>query len=160
MVCQILFIFSKNQLLVLLIFGCCLLHFFFIYFCSNLYDFFPSTNFWDFFVLISDPGCADTGGNPKAEHHMGVWEISAITKEKTATRSAAGGGGRCSSGQPGAGGRGDHAETGVESWGTHSAEPGPMEDDCRAGREVSEACPLDAAGEEQVFLGCLSQTWR
>ena len=45
---SILFIFSKNQPLVLLIF-----YFFFIYFCSNLYDFFPSTNFEGFLFLFS-----------------------------------------------------------------------------------------------------------
>ena len=44
---SILFIFSKNQPLVLLIF-----YFFFIYFCSDLYDFFPSTNFGVFFLLL------------------------------------------------------------------------------------------------------------
>ena len=44
---SILFIFSKNQLLVLLIFtDYCFLHFFFISFCSDLYDFFPSINFF------------------------------------------------------------------------------------------------------------------
>ena len=37
-------IFLKNQLLVLLIFCYSLLCFFFIYFCPNFYDFFPSTN--------------------------------------------------------------------------------------------------------------------
>ncbi|KAB0351854.1 hypothetical protein FD754_016711, partial [Muntiacus muntjak] len=43
---SILFIFSKNQLLVLLIFAIySLLNFCFIYFCSDFYDFFPSTNF-------------------------------------------------------------------------------------------------------------------
>ena len=40
---SILFIFSKNQLLVLLIFT--FVSFFSIYFCSDLYDFFSSTNF-------------------------------------------------------------------------------------------------------------------
>ena len=40
---SILFIFSKNQLLVLLIFA--IVFFVSIYFCSDLYDFFPSTNF-------------------------------------------------------------------------------------------------------------------
>ena len=30
----------------------CRLHIFFIYFCSDIYDFFPSTNFRDFFVLL------------------------------------------------------------------------------------------------------------
>ena len=45
-------IFSKNQLLVSLIFFCYCLHSHFIYFCSNFYDFFPSTNFaFCFFFL-------------------------------------------------------------------------------------------------------------
>ena len=40
---SILFIFSKNQLLVLLIFA--IVFFVSIYFFPDLYDFFPSTNF-------------------------------------------------------------------------------------------------------------------
>ena len=47
---SILFIFSKNQRLVLLIFT--FVSFFSIYFCSDLYDFFPSTNFGFLFVLL------------------------------------------------------------------------------------------------------------
>ena len=50
---SILIIFSKKQLLVLLIFiYYCFFHFSFIYFCSNLYDSFPST---DFAVLLLLP---------------------------------------------------------------------------------------------------------
>ena len=47
---SILFIFSKNQLFVWLIFT--IVYFFFIYFCSDLYDFFLSTNFGDFVLLF------------------------------------------------------------------------------------------------------------
>ena len=50
---SILFIFSKNQLLVLL-FCYCFLHFFFIYFWSDLYDFFPSANFGVFCSSFSN----------------------------------------------------------------------------------------------------------
>ena len=46
---SILFILSKNKLLVLLIFT--IVYFFFIYFHLDLYDFFPSTNFEGFWVL-------------------------------------------------------------------------------------------------------------
>ena len=52
---SISFIFSKNQLLVFTDLCFSFLHFFFLYFCSNLYDFFPSTNcgflFFFFYVL-------------------------------------------------------------------------------------------------------------
>ena len=41
---SILFTLSNNQPLVSAIFYCLCLYF--IYFCSDLYDFFPSTNFW------------------------------------------------------------------------------------------------------------------
>ena len=47
---SILFVFSKNQLLVLLIFT--FFHFFFIYFCSEVYDLISSTNFGDFFFFF------------------------------------------------------------------------------------------------------------
>ena len=49
---SILFTFSKNQLLILLIYH--FLHFFIIYFGSNLYDFFPSAN-WVFYFTSSSP---------------------------------------------------------------------------------------------------------
>ena len=42
---SILFIFSKNHLLVFFDLCYCFLCFYFIYFCSDLYDFFPSANF-------------------------------------------------------------------------------------------------------------------
>jgi len=45
---SISFIFSKNQLLVFTDLCYSSLHFFFLYFCSNLYDFFSSTNFVGF----------------------------------------------------------------------------------------------------------------
>ena len=41
---SVLFVFSKKQLLVLFIF--IIFSFFFIYFCLDPYDFFPSTNFF------------------------------------------------------------------------------------------------------------------
>ena len=48
---SILFIFSENQLLISLasFCCCCFLDFYFIYFCSHLYDLFPSTHFGFFF---------------------------------------------------------------------------------------------------------------
>ena len=46
-VLSILFIFSKNQLLVSLIFSI-FFSLYLIYFCCDLYDFFPSTNFQGF----------------------------------------------------------------------------------------------------------------
>ena len=46
-----LLIFSKNQLLVSLISGIIFFILYFIYFCSGLYDFFPSINFEGFFAL-------------------------------------------------------------------------------------------------------------
>ena len=50
---SILFIFSKNQLLVLLIFTTVSLIFFVcVYFCSDLYDFFPFVNFEGFVLLF------------------------------------------------------------------------------------------------------------
>ena len=50
---SISFIFSKNQLLVFADLCYSVLHFFSLYFCSNLYDFFPSTNFEEFFPSFS-----------------------------------------------------------------------------------------------------------
>ena len=41
---SILFIFSKNQLFSFIDVFDCFLHFYFIYFCPDLYDFFPSVN--------------------------------------------------------------------------------------------------------------------
>jgi len=49
---SVLFIFSKNQLLVLFIFTIVSFYFCFRYFCSDLYDLFPSTNFGIFLVLL------------------------------------------------------------------------------------------------------------
>ena len=43
-----MFIFLNNQLLGFLNLCCCFFHFFFIYFCSDLYGFFPSTKFGGF----------------------------------------------------------------------------------------------------------------
>ena len=48
---SILFIFSKNQVLVLFLFTS-FFHFFFIYFCSDIYYSFPSTNFGDFLFFF------------------------------------------------------------------------------------------------------------
>jgi len=49
----ILFIFSKRQLLVLLIFFYCIFSIFFIYFCSDLFYFFPSTLGFLFLFLVT-----------------------------------------------------------------------------------------------------------
>ena len=47
---SILFIFSKNQLLVFLIFA--IVSFIYFYLWSDLYDFFPSANFWVFLFFF------------------------------------------------------------------------------------------------------------
>ena len=48
---SVLFIFSESAFSFIDL--CyCFLHVYFIYFCSDLYDFFPSTNFRDFFILL------------------------------------------------------------------------------------------------------------
>ena len=55
-VLSVVFIFSKNQLLILLIFP---ILFYFIYLWFDLYNFFPSTNFGAFFFCSSFSSCKD-----------------------------------------------------------------------------------------------------